>query len=598
MPTLRWKWTFSATPMAVWTYISDMQRVEQASGMPSVAFKDTPHPEGGSTLHGRTRQLGLLLVWNERPFEWVAGEYFRVQRNYTKGPLELADNRVTLETTPEGTLLNHSLELKGKNWFWNLVARFFVGIRMRRAFLRVYKQIDAYLKQDEPLAFSKRAMHRSKVNPAKLRFLSRRLADAQTADMAQLMSIHLREEADRDLHHMRPFAVADTWDVSREKTLSLFLHATNVGMLTLHWDILCPLCRNSPEHFDNLRDIKTQVHCTACGIDFGPDLATNVQATFSPVPSVRELEVEDFCTAGPQTTPHILIQQLVGPQASTTVRIRLEEGHYRLRGPRFSGTTRIQIESAEASNLHFRPSENHEELSKVGGDLTLHLENPGSDEQVILLERDAHRADAATADLVIADLEFRHYFAEQALAPGQKLSISRMYFLFTDLQNSVRLYEELGDAEAYAMVRTHFKTLAGIIEEFGGSVIKTVGDSIMAVFSEPTAAIYAVEEAHRQTKLDSSDRLTIKFGMHGGPCLVIDANGAMDYFGRTVNMASRFQDLSQGGDFVISMDIANNPEITALLVELQADCTDEEAMLKGFNDPVPFQRVRFADKPV
>ncbi len=597
MPTLRWSWNFSANPMAVWTYISDMQRVEQATGMPGVEFKEMPHPDGGSVLHGRARQLGLLLVWHERPFEWVAGEHFRVQRIYTKGPLELADNRVELQKTPGGTLLTHTLELKGKNWFWNLVARFFVGARMRRAFFRVYKQIDAYLKKDSPFAFARKTMHQSKVNPTKLRFLSRRLADAQTADMAQLMSMHLREEADRDLHHMRPFAVADTWEVDRARALSLFLHATNVGLLTLHWDILCPLCRNAPERFDNLRDIKTEIHCPACGIGFGPDLATNVQATFSPVPSVRDLQVEDFCTAGPQTTPHILIQQVVDASASVSVRIRLEEGHYRLRGPRFSGATRIQIVGTDASELHFRPSEQHEEVAIVGGDLTLHLENPGSDDQVILLERDAHRADAATAELVIANSEFRHYFAEQALAPGQQLSISRMYFLFTDLQNSVSLYEEFGDAEAYAMVRTHFKTLTGIIEEFGGTVIKTVGDSIMAVFSEPTAAIYAVEESHRRTQNDSPNRLTTKFGMHGGPCLVIDANGALDYFGRTVNMASRFQNLSAGGDFVISIDIAHSPEVAALLVELQADCNDEEAVLKGFDEPVPFQRIRFSDNP-
>ena len=65
------------------------------------------------------------------------------------------------------------------------------------------------------------------------------------------------------------------------------------------------------------------------------------------------------------------------------------------------------------------------------------------------------------------------------LSPGEQLSIQSLTLLFTDLKQSTELYERVGDAPAYAMVRDHFKILTRHIREADGAVVKTMGDEFL-----------------------------------------------------------------------------------------------------------------------
>ncbi len=70
----------------------------------------------------------------------------------------------------------------------------------------------------------------------------------------------------------------------------------------------------------------------------------------------------------------------------------------------------------------------------------------------------------------------------------QNLSIkaSNVSIVFTDLKSSTELYEKTGDYKAYNLVQAHFDVLKAIVEKYNGAVIKTIGDAIMASFSEST----------------------------------------------------------------------------------------------------------------
>src|SRR3546814_1399467 len=63
--------------------------------------------------------------------------------------------------------------------------------------------------------------------------------------------------------------------------------------------------------------------------------------------------------------------------------------------------------------------------------------------------------------------------------------------MFTDLKGSTALYERIGDARAYHLVREHFAFLAEIVREQDGAIVKTVGDAVMAAFADPAAAVRA-----------------------------------------------------------------------------------------------------------
>jgi adenylate cyclase len=76
--------------------------------------------------------------------------------------------------------------------------------------------------------------------------------------------------------------------------------------------------------------------------------------------------------------------------------------------------------------------------------------------------------------------------------------------------------------------------------------------------------------------------LTLKGGIHTGPCIAVTLNDRLDYFGSTVNMAARLEGLSTGNDVIISRALYDDPEVRALVDsgELQASPFDVE--LKGF----------------
>src|SRR4029077_8302683 len=131
--------------------------------------------------------------------------------------------------------------------------------------------------------------------------------------------------------------------------------------------------------------------------------------------------------------------------------------------------------------------------------------------------------------------------------------------MFTDLKASTSLYEEIGDARAYALVRRHFDLLRDTITKCDGALVKTIGDAVMAAFFDPAKAVEAAFEMHRAIGEDNVARgepaVALKIGIHHGPCIAVNLNDMLDYFGTAVNLASRIQKESRGGDVVVTEDI-------------------------------------------
>src|SRR5262245_62768675 len=73
----------------------------------------------------------------------------------------------------------------------------------------------------------------------------------------------------------------------------------------------------------------------------------------------------------------------------------------------------------------------------------------------------------------------------------QRLKLTSLTFLFTDLRGSTELYERVGDLVAFDLVRTHFNVLNAIVASEAGAVVKTIGDAVMATFPTPYRAVAA-----------------------------------------------------------------------------------------------------------
>jgi class 3 adenylate cyclase len=224
------------------------------------------------------------------------------------------------------------------------------------------------------------------------------------------------------------------------------------------------------------------------------------------------------------------------------------------------------------------------------------LRNDTTRPRTLVIEERAWVRDALTADRVTALQSFRDLFSDQVLRPGDEVAVRHVALMFTDLKASTALYGRIGDAAAYGLVREHFAFLTAIVRRHDGAIVKTIGDAVMAAFTDSRRAFDAAVAIQREIGAASWGRegegIVIKVGLHAGPCIAVNLNGRMDYFGSTVNLAARLQGESTGGDIVVSTAVAAEAAI-----DTGADgvlCTNERARLRGFTDPVGFLRVRVA----
>src|SRR5439155_23061606 len=96
-----------------------------------------------------------------------------------------------------------------------------------------------------------------------------------------------------------------------------------------------------------------------------------------------------------------------------------------------------------------------------------------------------------TAKRLLTNQVFRDIYRADTIDVDQRLKITSLTFLFTDLKGSTELYERVGDLVAFDAVRAHFQVLNAIVAAEAGAVVKTIGDAVMATFPTPDRAVAA-----------------------------------------------------------------------------------------------------------
>ena len=587
----RWEYDLDASPQALWPLVADTNRFNRDAGLPEVT--ERPADAGAGRRRLRLSKLGVGVEWEEEPFEWIRPYRFGVARKYKTGPV--AEARVAVELSEReggGTHLVYQVWVKPRGALGRAVIPVQVGRVSRRKFGEVIRRYDALAAGvGRRNGLTRPAARAGMFERALLEVQRRKLLDSGANAELVARLVHVIETGDElTLARLRPYALADEWGVARRDALELCLLATRAGLLDLRWELLCPLCRGAKQSATTLRDVQTNLHCGSCKLDFTVNFDRSVEVIFRPNQAIRRVEVRDFCVGGPQVTPHVVVQQLTRPGERREVRPLLEEGRHRLRTPTLPGGQFVFVARDGAGSLTLRADGGPwpEEEARVRVRPTLTLENATSDEQLFIFERMAWGDQAATAAEVTALQLFRDLFSAEALRPGDQISVGQMTILFTDLRNSTRLYREIGDSVAFGAVMNHFDVLREEISKEGGSIVKTVGDAVMAAFTRPAPALRAImrSQARLASPPPGMRPLTLKAGIHTGPCIAVTLNERLDYFGSNVNIAARLEPLSTGGDCVISRDVRLDPEVLELLEDpasgLRAEPT--EAQLKGFDE--------------
>jgi len=123
--------------------------------------------------------------------------------------------------------------------------------------------------------------------------------------------------------------------------------------------------------------------------------------------------------------------------------------------------------------------------------------------------------------------------------------------LFADVVGSTQLYEALGDEVARETVQACVDAMKQSTEKFGGSVIKTMGDEVMATFPSADDAMNAATQMQKaitnKPAMGTDDiRVAIRIGCHFGHVVVEDR----DIFGAAVHTANRMTSQAKAGQII------------------------------------------------
>lgn len=162
-------------------------------------------------------------------------------------------------------------------------------------------------------------------------------------------------------------------------------------------------------------------------------------------------------------------------------------------------------------------------------------------------------ASAAPMQLTASDIHIIDQFRRQK-------STAVLTILFTDIKGFTNITEEFGEEYSNKLRRHHDEIVVPVIErDGGGRVIKHIGDSVMAVFSEPSTAVARSLEV--QEKLAAFNiahpglaKIEVRMGLHTGQVTTED-NVSGDVFGRHVNRAARVEALADGGQVLVTYPV-------------------------------------------
>ncbi|MEM7334212.1 MAG: DUF5939 domain-containing protein, partial [Chloroflexota bacterium] len=596
----RWEFHLKSPPEKLWPYIADTNRFDKDSGLPAY---DQPEKSSVAGLTNTRRRLrikmyGVPIEWIEEPFQWIRPYQFGIARNYEPGPIPLLQPIKHLrvlaqlnETEEGGTHLVYNVWATPRNFLGNLIIPIQIGQISARQFAKTFQRYDELASEEIP--FEAVSIMTSLPTGARRRIesLQQTLVNANhSPDLVHQLLETIITADDITLSQMRPYQLAKIWQAERQDVLELMLQATRIGLLNFKWDLLCPLCRVSKESTESLADVTQTIHCDTCNIDYNANFDQSVELTFTPNPTIRKIEEQaQFCTSGPEATPHVAIQQLLNVGESRAVTPKLEPGRYRLRSPQIPGLQLVEVTQLGNKEIHFHPQAEgwlNRNLN-INPEPTILFDNQLDEEQLIVMERLEWADHAVTAAEVTTLQKFRDLFAEEALRPGDQISVGSLTILFTDLCDSTRMYREIGDAPAFGLVMNHFDVLQEAVRSEGGAIVKTIGDAVMAVFLQPVAAIKAVSKAQSELmEMDSVRPLRLKAAIHYGPSIAVTLNERLDYFGSTVNIAARLEKFSLGGDIIISDSVYHDPEVQDYFNQesnpLQLEMFG--STLKGFDD--------------
>jgi len=442
---------------------------------------------------------------------------------------------------------------------------------------------------------------------AEARSMFKILRESATADVANAIEAWVRDSPDHKLCHINVLDFASKACLNEEQVIAAFLHAARIGLFELCWNVLCPACGGVLDPHTTLKTVRRDKYeCELCAAGHKVTLDEIVEVAFTVTSRVRNISAHH-----PETLPIWEYYR----QMYWSSGVDLPEGDAFERAMEDAILDSVELPPGDKAILSlslpvahivvFEPVTHAAQFLDVTGEPTHERQSvsiiinnvraPTGSEQLhpgpvrLLFENRTNmrvlpaawitgtaihrllsrRKPFLTAKRLLSNQTFREIYGTETLDVDQRLNITSLTFLFTDLKDSVALYERIGDLAAHELVRSHFHALTRIVASEGGAIVRTIGDAVMATFPTPDRAVAAALRMREAMDIlneeHKTDDLILKIGIHEGPCLAVMENGRQDYFGRTVNVAARVQDLVVSRGIFATESVVENPQTSILL---------------------------------
>lgn len=439
----------------------------------------------------------------------------------------------------------------------------------------------------------------------------------------------IRGGDDWALFKVNPLAFAAEKGLAEAEAVDLFLHAAKQQLFAMNWQLLCPMCGDTVGSFATLKGMHSTLVCSLCHLETLAQLDDYIQITFTLSPQVRtlaghqpeSLSPEDFYfryrfspygvnKATGMRFVDLLRERFLKavlylePGESRTLELDLTPGfllgHDLLNESGFF--LKVDSQAPREVELAFDGAYSPREGVLGSGRATARLENKSGKRASLMLLNLPPEYPQMAAPLQFAPYlsgkrllttqTFRDLFQFETIAATAGIGVKDITLVFTDLKGSTALYDRIGDLKAFTLVQQHFERLGRVVREHSGSIVKTIGDAVMASFMSPVDAVQAslkmlrvIEQFNQE---QGSRELILKIGLHKGPSILVTLNERLDYFGQTVNVAARVQSLAEADEICLTDDVLEFPGVRPVLGEFGRP---EDVQLRGVSRGVRLYRL-------
>jgi class 3 adenylate cyclase len=469
------------------------------------------------------------------------------------------------------------------------------------------------------------------------------------------MENSIRTANDEDLFRINPLQWVQKRNVDSHEAVDLFLHGAKAGLFDMDWNVICPCCGKITQSLRDLHSMQSQINCTVCFRNDQATLDDYVQITFTLSPDIRTLRyhhpetlsLEDYCfkylfergvrigEGGTLTLADFFgdITKLFSTfSPGEKITVEAEVGHgilfcndlFSQKGFAFltddTPATELQTVSIKLTEAGFevplpqiQPGElrvAHKFMTGTfyplhPGRVVLELEQASDSKAALfiwsaLFEQirdfpDVGFVPSLTAKRLFACQTFHDLFHAEVFRESEGFGVKDVTILFTDLKSSTQLYQQIGDLNAFALVREHYGVLNKAILNQHGAVVKTIGDAIMATFNQPVEAVGAglemLKELRKLNQASHRGDLILKIGIHRGAAISVNLNESIDYFGQTVNIASRVQSSAGREEIFLTEGIYCSAGVQDLLHGQHCQTEPVQVQLRGIEEQVKIYKV-------